>query len=74
MKQELMIIDDDEASRFLLRERIARLGYTYEVYETINGQEAIEFLLDYESKLTTEGVKEQVCLLIFLDINNSSSY
>ena len=69
MTNEILIIDDDESSRFLLRERIRRLGYSFNMHESHNGRDAIEFLLKYEGELASKLESEKKRLLIFLDIN-----
>lgn len=69
MRKEILIIDDDESSRFIMKEIISRTGYSFDIHEAHNGESAITFLMDYEEKLVEDSITEQVCMLIFLDIN-----
>jgi len=67
-KISIMIIDDDSTDRYLLKRIIKKSNFSCETFEAENGQEALDFLTNYEqNKLKYES--DFPPILIFLDIN-----
>lgn len=67
-KVSIMIIDDESTDRYLLKRIIKKSNFDCETFEAENGQEALDFLTDYElNKLKYNNDFPPV--LIFLDIN-----
>lgn len=64
----LMIIDDSEADRYLLKRMIKKLKGTADIFEAADGQAALDFLMRYDENLQQFG-EGFPPLLIFLDIN-----
>lgn len=64
----ILVVDDNEADRYILKRLIKSAEITDKIYEKINGKEAIEFLSDYEvnKQHDPEGFPP---VLIFLDVN-----
>ena len=66
--QSIMIIDDSEADRYLLKRLITKAKIGSKIFEAENGQVALDFFLNVE-----ENLKEYANLyppaVIFLDIN-----
>ncbi|KZN38053.1 response regulator [Pseudoalteromonas luteoviolacea] len=64
----IMLIDDDEVDRYLLKRALKSAGYVSYIFEADNGQAAIDFLSNYEdnAKLYPEKFPP---IIIFLDIN-----
>lgn len=63
----VMIIDDSEGDRFLLKRELQSIDYEGEIFEVSNGQEALSLLL-FAEKNTSE-FKTFPPQVIFLDIN-----
>lgn len=63
----LMVVDDVEADRYLLKRDLEKIGYDGEIYEAENGQEALDFLLDFDSN--SQRHRHFPPEVIFLDIN-----
>ena len=71
MKNKLdsvLIIDDDEADRYLLKRLIRGCKMTEEIYEAENGQEALEFFAN-KNRGQVEDIKKFPPGVVFLDIN-----
>lgn len=67
-KFSLLIVDDDEADRYLLKRQLKDAQFKGEVFESQNGAEAIEFFKSYvESK--KDHPEKYPPLVVFLDIN-----
>jgi len=64
----VMIIDDDETDRYLLKRLLKKAGIQGEIFEANNGQSAIDLLAESSvmSKAFTDPTQK---LVIFLDIN-----
>lgn len=60
----LVLVDDEEADRYLLKRMIKRLNISPETFEADNGRAALEVLADLE-----ERGSDTPPILIFLDIN-----
>ena len=72
MKNKLdsvLIIDDDEADRYLLKRLIIGCKMTEEIYEAENGQEALEFFANKNLRGQVEDIKKFPPVVVFLDIN-----
>jgi len=68
IKCSIMIIDDDEVDRYLLKRTIKKLDVATEIFEAGNGKEALDFLSNYEENSQKYG-NDFPPILIFLDIN-----
>ena len=64
----VLIVDDNEADRYLLRRQITEAGITDQIFEADDGKAAIDFLEDYDQK-KKEHPEKFPPILIFLDIN-----
>ncbi len=64
----ILIIDDEETDRYLLKRTIQKAQLTEKVYEADDGRIGLEFLSDYE-KNSKKDPSEFPPILIFLDIN-----
>lgn len=64
----ILIIDDDEVDRYVLKRLIKEAGLNFNVFEKKDGQEALEFLERYEVD-RKKNPDEFPPILIFLDIN-----
>lgn len=64
----VMIIDDDEIDRYLLKRKLKELELEFQIVEKTNGQEALDFFVENEQEDVDapEGYPPQV---VFLDIN-----
>ncbi|KZN61501.1 response regulator [Pseudoalteromonas luteoviolacea] len=67
-KFSMMIIDDCEDDRYLLKRVINKLGIATEIFEADNGETALNFLVDYDEN-AKKFKGDFPPLLIFLDIN-----
>jgi CheY-like chemotaxis protein len=63
-----LIIDDNEADRYLLKRDLEKIDFPGEIFEAENGQEAINFLENYEENKSKHTDKFPP-FIIFLDIN-----
>jgi CheY-like chemotaxis protein len=63
-----LIIDDSEADRYILKRLIKKAEISEHIFEKENGQEALDFLADYEVNFKEDPEKFPP-ILIFLDIN-----
>jgi CheY-like chemotaxis protein len=63
-----LIIDDSEADRYILKRLIKKTGISEHIYEKENGQDALDFLADYEVNFKANP-EQFPPILIFLDIN-----
>ncbi len=68
IKAPILIIDDDEVDRYILKRLIKEAGFDFTIFEKQDGQEALEFLENYEVN-RKEHPDEFPPILIFLDIN-----
>lgn len=64
----IMIIDDDEVDRYLLKRLIKKSNLPHKIFEAVNGKDARDFLEDYDVQKNKFG-EGFPPLLIFLDIN-----
>lgn len=64
----ILIVDDSEADRYLLKRMISATKLEVQIYEEHNGVEALEFLKDYHANLARYGEDFPPCLC-FLDVN-----
>lgn len=67
-KPSILIIDDDEMDRYLLKRMISKADIASEVFEQANGKNAISFLSDIDTNRVLYQ-DDFPPLLIFLDIN-----
>ncbi|MBQ4835670.1 response regulator [Pseudoalteromonas luteoviolacea] len=67
-KFSIMIIDDCEDDRYLLKRVIKKLDISTQIFEADNGETALNFLEDYEENYK-RFADDFPPLLIFLDIN-----
>lgn len=67
-KCSILIVDDNDAERYLLRREIDQIDFIDHIFEAENGQVALDLLADYETgkKLYEEKFPP---MFIFLDIN-----
>lgn len=68
MDKSILIVDDNEDDRYLLRRYLEMAGVTGDIYEAVNGNDALDFLKPYEAGVEIYGDKFPP-LIIFLDIN-----
>lgn len=68
MRYSILIVDDDEIDRYVLKRLIAKTQLDVRIFEKTNGVEALEFFRDYDShsKLYHDDYPPLLC---FLDIN-----
>ncbi|MDQ2043542.1 response regulator [Pseudoalteromonas sp. 20-92] len=68
VKPPILIIDDNEVDRYILKRLIKEANLELSIFEKKDGQEALEFLENYEAnkKEHPDGFPP---ILIFLDIN-----
>ncbi len=64
----IMIIDDDEVDRYLLKRIIGKLEKSIEIFEADNGQVGLNFLAQYEENIKLYKGRFPP-ILVFLDIN-----
>lgn len=64
----IMLVDDSEIDRYILKRTIEDIEDVKDVLEAENGQDAIEFLSDYHSRLAKYKNRFPP-IIIFLDIN-----
>ena len=62
------IIDDNEADRYILKRAIKDSGVAAKIFESCHGQEALDFLLDYENNVERFN-GDYPPIINFLDIN-----
>ena len=68
MKYSILIIDDSNEDRYLLKRYLNKCGLDVNIAEASNGEEALDFLINYHQyEDTYPGM--QPPLLAFLDIN-----
>lgn len=67
-KCSIMLIDDDEVDRYLLKRVIKKLPMEAKVFESVNGRDALEFLSNYKENVVTFN-DDFPPILILLDIN-----
>lgn len=65
--KSVLLVDDDEASIFLNKIFIRKLGLDAKVYSALNGREALDFL--DEISITLKGEDSFAPCLLILDIN-----
>ena len=64
----ILIVDDSETDRYLLKRVIQKTELVANIFESDNGQEALDLLNDYDSNKSKYG-ESFPPLLVFLDIN-----
>ncbi len=64
----LLIVDDSEDDRYLLKRQLKKLGYIHECIEAENATEALDLFRAYQANRAKYGDRFPP-LLIFLDIN-----
>ena len=67
-KLSFLIVDDSEMDRYILKRNLKKIYPDSEIFEQRDGQEAIQFLQDYENKKKSLG-ESFPPILTFLDIN-----
>lgn len=67
-KISIMLIDDDSTDRYLLERVIKKSDFSCEIFEAENGQQALDFLTDYDANRKKHEAAFPP-ILIFLDIN-----
>jgi CheY-like chemotaxis protein len=68
IKPPILIIDDDEVDRYILKRLLKEAELDFNIFEKQDGQEALEFLENYEANVKNYP-DEFPPILIFLDIN-----
>ncbi len=66
--KSILIVDDSEADRYLLRRDLQAIKYTGEIFEAEHGEEALEFFEHFEANVLKYG-DSYPTPIIFLDIN-----
>lgn len=64
----VLIVDDNETDRYILRRLLKKAKVTGHVFESRNGREALDFLVDHENLKEEHGDRVPP-MLVFLDIN-----
>ena len=64
----VLIVDDNEADRYLLRRLLRKSKLTANIFEVSNGEEALQFFSDREAR-ERENPDSFPPVLVFLDIN-----
>lgn len=67
-KVSIMIVDDEELDRYILKRQLSKSDIAGEVFEADNGQSALDFLKDYKSNVE-KYPDSYPPLIMFLDIN-----
>lgn len=67
-KCSIMLVDDSESDRYLLKRMIGKLEIATEIFEADNGQIALDFLTNYEEN-SRKYSGDFPPIVIFLDIN-----
>lgn len=67
-KCSIMMIDDDEVDRYLLKRMLKKINISTEIFEAENGKEALDFLSNHKEN-TEKYPDDFPPILIFLDIN-----
>ena len=64
----VMIVDDDEVDRYLIKRKLKELGFSYHFFEETNGKDALDFFVGCEREKTAppSGYPPHI---VFLDIN-----
>ena len=68
MRYSILIIDDSEEDRYLLKRFIKKTGLDTSIVEMVNGEKAMDFLTRYEEH-RKEHPDIVPPLLVFLDVN-----
>jgi len=68
MKYSILIIDDSDEDRYLLKRYLKKTGLDMNIAEASNGEEALDFLINYQ-RYEEKYPDMQPPLLAFLDIN-----
>ena len=68
MKYSILIIDDSEEDRYLLKRYLRKSGLEVVVAEAVNGEEAMHFLTEFE-KYQRDHPDIKAPLVVFLDVN-----
>ena len=67
-RYSVMIVDDSEADRYLLKRQLQETGLTYKIFEESDGKGALKFFHDYEDN-RQKFPEDYPPLVVFLDIN-----
>ncbi len=67
-KYSMMIIDDDEVDRYLLKRIINKNDLSTKIFEVSNGVEALDFFNNYEENLQKYN-DDFPPVIVFLDVN-----
>ena len=67
-KHSILIIDDEETDRYLLKRLLKKIKITCKVFEATDGKEALDFFLNEEKNLIKYS-DSYPPTIIFLDIN-----
>jgi len=67
-KRSMLIIDDDEDSRFMIKYQVGELGITSTIFEMDDGDKALNFLANYDKNKLIHG-EEYPPSIVLLDIN-----
>lgn len=68
MRYSILIVDDDEIDRYVLKRLIDKTELDVRIFEKTNGQEALAFFQEYDSQRALYH-EDYPPLLCFLDIN-----
>ena len=68
MKYSILIIDDSEEDRYLLKRYLRKSGLDVAVAEAVNGEQALHFLTEFE-QYQRDHPEIKAPLVVFLDVN-----
>ena len=68
MKYSILIIDDSEEDRYLLKRYLRKSGLEVAVAEAVNGEQALHLLIEFE-KYQQDNPEIKAPLVVFLDVN-----
>jgi len=69
MPHSILIVDDSEEDRFLLKRYISKTGLDTLIVEAENGEVALDFLIEYENSPLKGDYDITPPLVVFLDVN-----
>ena len=69
MKYSVLITDDSEEDRFLLKRFLKKTGLDISIAEAQHGEEAIDFLTRFDEKYAHMHPEMCAPLIVFLDVN-----
>ena len=67
-KVSLLIVDDNEVDRYILKRQLKETGLETSIFEVENGDEALKFFTEYETN-RAKYADDFPPLVVFLDIN-----